>query len=70
MPSIEGYTDYKRREYCHAIDCPVQLLLDQEEQGSQKHELLRSICKDNCLHSCHEFHIWLNQQGFVIVKPA
>jgi hypothetical protein len=70
MASIEGYVDYKRREFCHAIECPVQSLLDQEERGSVRYEFTRQICKTDCLHSCHEFHAWLNDQGFVVVKPA
>lgn len=70
MASIEGYIDYQRREFCHAIECPVQSLLDQEERGSDRYEFIRQICKTDCLHSCHEFHAWLNDQGFVVVKPA
>jgi hypothetical protein len=70
MPSIEGYVDYKKREFCHAVGCPVQVLLDQEEPGSEQYEFIRQICKTDCLHSCHEFHSWLNSQGFVVVKPA
>lgn len=70
MSSIEGYMDYQRREFCHAVECPVQTLLDQEKSGSEKYEFIRKICKTDCLHSCHEFHSWLNAQGFVVVKPA
>lgn len=70
MPSIEGYIDYQKREFCHAVECSVQGLLDQEESGSERYEAIRQICKTNCLHSCHEFHAWLNAQGFVVVKPA
>lgn len=68
MPSIEGFVDYKHREFCHAIDCPIQNLLDEEVQGSERYEFIRNICQTSCLHSCHEFHAWLNKEGFVIVR--
>jgi len=69
MDMIEGYVDYKKREFCHAVKCPVQMLLDQEAEGSEKYELIRSICKHNCLHSCHEFHAWLNDHHFIVIRP-
>lgn len=70
MPSIEGYIDYPKREYCRSVQCPIQILLDQETEGTEKYEFIRSICKSNCLHSTHEFHAWLIQQGYLVVRPA
>lgn len=70
MPSIEGYLDYSRREYCRDIACPVQTLLDQEEAGSAKYEHIRGICRTNCLHTTHEFHAWLIEKGYLLVRPA
>lgn len=69
MAYIKGFVDYKRRGFCHGIKCTVQTLLDAEVQGSNQYEFIRQICKTDCLHSCHEFHSWLNAQGYVIVKP-
>ena len=34
MASFDGYLDYQRREYCKDIKCPIQQLLDQEEEKS------------------------------------
>jgi len=45
--SIEGYVDYKRREYCKDIKCTVQLDLDATEQGSKSYEKIRKICQLN-----------------------
>lgn len=70
MSSIEGFIDYQRREFCRAVSCPVQILLDAAEPGSETATLARQICQNDCLHTCHEFHAWLNQQGFVVVRPA
>jgi hypothetical protein len=69
MQSIDGYTDYTRREYCHDIQCPVQMLLDKEVEKSPKYEEIRSICASNCLHTTHGFHRWLIEKGYLIVRP-
>ena len=68
MP-LDGYTDYQRREYCHDISCPIQVLLDRESEGSQGYEDIRNICKTDCIHSTYEFHHWLIQKGYLLVKP-
>jgi hypothetical protein len=65
---MQGYTEYKRREYCHDVKCPVQLLLDKEEEKSPKYEEIRAICASHCLHSTHEFHKWLIEKGYLIVR--
>ncbi|MCE1252770.1 MAG: hypothetical protein LWX83_04380 [Anaerolineae bacterium] len=67
--TIPGYIDYQRREYCKAVACPVQVLLDQEDPDSQKYQTLRSICQTACLHTTHEFHAWLIKQKFEVVRP-
>ena len=68
MP-IEGYVDYKRREYCNDIKCPVQELLNKQEEGSEEYEKIRELCKNNCIHSTYEFHHWLIEKGFEVAKP-
>ena len=70
MPSIEGYLDYQKREFCRDLPCPVQVLLDQEAAGSEKYEFIRTICKNSCLHTTHEFHAWLIAHGYLLVRPA
>jgi hypothetical protein len=70
MPSIEGYIDYQRREICKDIQCPIQLLLDQAAPGSAEYDRIRGICQNSCIHTTYEFHHWLIQKGYLIVKPA
>jgi hypothetical protein len=67
---IEGYIDYQRREYCKDISCPVQVLLDAEQESSPNYETIRNICKSSCIHSTYEFHHWLIQKGYLVVRPA
>jgi hypothetical protein len=69
MESIAGYIDYTRREYCRDVKCPVQLLLNDEVEKSHKYEEIRAICASSCLHSTHEFHHWLTEKGYLIVRP-
>jgi hypothetical protein len=69
MQSIDRYIDYTRREYCHDVSCPIQLLLDKEVEKSPEYEEIRAICASHCLHSTHEFHHWLIEKGYLIVRP-
>jgi hypothetical protein len=68
-PSIAGYTDYQRREYCRDIDCPRQKELESKPSGSQEYEEIRNKCKNECLHTTYEFHHWLIGKGYLIVRP-
>ena len=67
MP-IDGFIDYQRREYCKDIRCPVQLLLDQQPEGSEQYGQVRSICQSACIHTTYEFHHWLIQKGYEVVR--
>ena len=67
---MEGYVEYQRREYCKDIQCPVQLDLESKESGSADYERVRSICKTKCRHTTYEFHHWLVDQGYLIVRGA
>ena len=69
MPSIKGYIDYRRREYCKDIRCPVQLDLEAQPEGSEACEKIRMICKTECHHTTYEFHHWLIQRGYLVVRP-
>jgi len=70
MPSFEGYVDYQRREYCKDIRCPVQALLDEAGPDSEQYQRIRGVCQSACVHSTYEFHHWLIQKGYLIVRPA
>lgn len=67
--SIEGYAPYTRREYCKDIKCRVQRLLEKQEPNSDGYEEVRHICKANCIHTTYEFHHWLIEKGYLIVRP-
>ena len=69
MESIPGYADYPKREYCRAVECPVQVKLNREIEGSPAYEALRKTCSTACVHTTHEFHKWLIEQGYLVVKP-
>lgn len=68
MP-LDGYVDYKRREFCNDVKCPLQLLLNKQQEGSLGYEEIRRICKENCIFTTYDFHHWLIEKGFLIVKP-
>ena len=66
---LPGYIEYKRREYCRDIKCPVQAELGTKKEGSEEYEKVRKKCKEACVHTTYEFHHWLIEKGFLVVKP-
>ncbi len=66
---IEGFAEYKRREYCNDIQCPVQVIMNRKSQDSGEYNELRKICQENCLHTTYEFHHWLIEKGYLLVRP-
>ena len=67
--SKEGFIDYKRREFCKDIPCPVQVELNRHLTGSEKYEDIRKTCKTDCRYTTYEFHHWLIEKGYLIVRP-
>ena len=67
--SIEGYVDYKRREFCKDVKCPVQKELDAQREGSDDYEKIRQICKVDCRYTTYQFHHWLIDKGYLVVRP-
>ncbi|MBN2442109.1 MAG: hypothetical protein JXJ04_12215 [Spirochaetales bacterium] len=67
--SMEGYIDYKRREYCKDIQCQVQRVLDKQDPHSEDYEQVRTICKTGCIHTTYEFHHWLIQKEYLLIRP-
>ena len=67
--AIQGYIEYRRREYCKDIGCPVQRQLGVTTPSSPEHERISEICKKGCKHTTYEFHHWLIDKGYVIVRP-
>ena len=68
--TLEGYSDYQRREFCRDIPCPVQVKLNSLEEGSEAYEKVREECKNACRFSAHAFHKWLIEKGYLIVRPV
>jgi len=67
--SIRGYVEYKKREFCNDVKCPVQLDLNSQKPGSEEYEKIRQTCKTNCKYTTWQFHHWLIEKGYLIVKP-
>ncbi len=67
--SLDGYVDYQRREYCKDIKCEVQLDLESKEEGSDEYQKVRDICQSACKHTTYEFHHWLINKGYLVVRP-
>lgn len=67
--TIPGFSEYKRREYCKDIKCPIQQQLDAAQEGSDEYEGVRNICKTDCQRTTYAFHHWLIEKGYLIVKP-
>ena len=69
MP-IPGDREYQRREYCRAVTCPIQKLLEKREAGSADYDEARAICQTECIHTTYEFHHWLIERGYLIVRKT
>ncbi len=67
MP-LAGFVEYKRREYCNDIKCPVQMMMNTKSQDSTDYNDLREICVQDCLHSTYEFHHWLIEKGYLLIR--
>ncbi|MDW7727762.1 MAG: hypothetical protein SCH70_11760 [Candidatus Methanoperedens sp.] len=67
--SIEGFVEYRRREYCNDIECPVQVMMNRKENDPAEYSDLREICRGNCIHTTYEFHHWLIEKGYLLIKP-
>jgi hypothetical protein len=64
----EGYVEYKRREFCKDVKCPVQVDLIKQIEGSPEYEKIRQKCGTACLYSTWQFHHWLIEKGYLIVR--
>jgi len=68
MP-IDGYVDYRKREFCKDVCCPVQMELNRQKEGSKEYEKIRKTCKESCKFTTWDFHHWLIDKGYLIIKP-
>jgi hypothetical protein len=67
--SLEGFIDYKRREFCNDIKCPVQMELNKLKGGSEEYERVRRKCRADCRYTTWQFHRWLIEKGYLILRP-
>jgi len=58
--------EYKSREYCNDIKCPVQMQLNELEVGSYDYGKAKLICYNHC--RAYKFHHWLDKNGYKIIK--
>ena len=66
--ALEGYVEYKRREFCKDVKCARQIELAQQPEGSPQYEQTRKKCQSGCLYTTWQFHHWLIEKGYVILK--
>jgi hypothetical protein len=64
----EGFTEYKRQEFCNDVACPVQKELNSQTAGSPAYEATRKKCSTNCLYTTWQFHHWLVEKGYLILR--
>ena len=67
--SLDKFVEYKRREFCWDVKCPVQVSLNLEPEKSEAYEKIRRKCVDSCLFTTYQFHHWLIEKGYLIVRP-
>jgi hypothetical protein len=67
--TLEGYTEYKAREFCNDVTCPVQATLNTLKDKPEAYELIRQTCRTACRYSTWQFHHWLIEKGYLILKP-
>jgi hypothetical protein len=65
----EGFVEYKRREFCKDVKCPVQQELDKLNEKSKEYEQLRQKCSTACCYTTWQFHHWLIEKGYLILRP-
>ena len=66
--SFPGYIDYPRREFCKDVKCPVQVELETLAESSEGYEKLRAVCQTACRYTTYNFHHWLIEKGYLIVR--
>lgn len=67
--SLDGFVEYKRREFCKDVKCPVQLELEKSKEGTREYADIRNTCVQNCRYTTYQFHHWLIDKGYLIVRP-
>lgn len=53
---------YQKREFCDE-KCILWIIFSKQFISAQ-------ICKDRCIYTAYDFHDWLQENGFVIIKQV
>lgn len=65
--ALEGFIEYKRREFCKDVNCSIQLELNRYPERSEEYELIRKTCRNTCKYTTWQFHHWLIEKGYIII---
>jgi hypothetical protein len=68
--TLEGFVEYKRREFCKNVQCPVQMELNKLTETSHEYEQARQKCSNACLYTTWQFHHWLIEKGYLILRQT
>ena len=64
-----GYVEYKKRTFCKDVKCPIQLKLNELDEGSDEYQEIRKTCTTACRYTTWQFHHWLIENGYLVIKP-
>ena len=67
MP-VDGFVEYRKREFCNDAKCPVQLELNKHKDEPEEYERVRQTCSKACRYTAWQFHHWLIDRGYLILK--
>ncbi|MCW4054130.1 MAG: hypothetical protein NWE84_04320 [Candidatus Bathyarchaeota archaeon] len=67
--SLKGFVEYKRREFCNDVKCPLQVELNRQTEKSEAYEQVRRKCGTACMFTTWQFHHWLMEKGYLILRP-
>ncbi len=68
--TLDEYSEYKAREFCKDVNCPVQATLNLLKDKPEAYELIRQTCSVACRYSTWQFHHWLIEKGYIILLNA
>ena len=63
----ESFVEYKRREFCKDVKCPVQVELNTHADSTPAYEQARRKCSSGCLYTTWQFHHWLIEKGYLLL---
>jgi hypothetical protein len=64
---LDGFVEYKRREFCNSVRCPVQMKLNSLSEKVEEYEQTRQTCSKACVYTAWYFHHWLTEKGYLII---